>query len=762
MYSSTNPASIVHLPTSYLPIPVPIADRYDNHRDAHTPIIIDNGSTNLRWGFGTSSTPSTGLNTVAKYKERKTNRPLLLFGDAIDSESGARAHARTPWEGDVLLNFDALENALDYAFIQLGIDTPTVDHPILMTERLCSPLHSRALTSELMFELYSVPSLTYCIDGIMSFYQNHLPPPTQPFSANGLVISFNTASTSVIPILRGKGLLNLAKRIPWGPYQSSEYLLKLIQLKYPTFPTRVTTIQTNWMLHNFCGVATDFAAHLRQLKDPLKLRASEVVVQFPFIPPVTEEKTEEEISRIAEKRKEQGRKLQEIAARTREEKLFQKENELQRLLELKATKVRLMNLKENQEEMKTEWLATSHAAGIFDDDLDEKIKKLENDLKRSRKKEGGDGDEAMQEDPSFPLVDVPDADLDEEGLKEKKKQKLLKAGFEARARARREKEREKEEKEREERREEEEREMDLAGWSRKLRQEQEALMAKIKERARRKAALTDRKSAAAQARMKNIASLAADDRVSKAKKRKGDREDMFGADDADWAIYRKINTAAPDSDEEDDLSQLQAIEQKLLAHDPTFTAQQTHASIATQRSALMSAFRPSYNEGDVEGNTRIHLNTERWRVCEAYFSPVMAGVDSAGLGEVIHNLIPSFIESRSGNGPLDHIADRTELIQNVFLTGSAAKLPGLVPRLTTILQSFLPPGSPLNIVCAADPVLDAWRGMAAFSLTEEFTRVGVTKQEYDEYGSERVKLWWGGNWNGDSIPSSGNDRMQID
>ena len=75
------------------------------------------------------------------------------------------------------------------------------------------------------------------------------------------------------------------------------------------------------MLHNFCEVATDFPAHLRQLKDPLKLRASEVVVQFPFIPAVTEEKTEEELSRIAEKRKEQGRKLQEMAAKTREEKV---------------------------------------------------------------------------------------------------------------------------------------------------------------------------------------------------------------------------------------------------------------------------------------------------------------------------------------------------------------------------------------------------------------------------------------------------------
>lgn len=64
--------------------------------------------------------------------------------------------------------------------------------------------------------------------------------------------------------------------------------------------------------------------------------------------------------------------------------------------------------------------------------------------------------------------------LDEEGLKEKKKQKLMKAGYEARIRARKEKEREREEKEREEKREEEERENDLVAWSKRLRSEQEA------------------------------------------------------------------------------------------------------------------------------------------------------------------------------------------------------------------------------------------------------------------------------------------------
>lgn len=58
-------------------------------------------------------------------------------------------------------------------------------------------------------------------------------------------------------------------------------------------------------------------------------------------------------------------------------------------------------------------------------------------------------------------------------MKEKKKQRLLKAGYEARIRARKEKEREREEKAAEERREEEERQADLDGWAKALKDQQE-------------------------------------------------------------------------------------------------------------------------------------------------------------------------------------------------------------------------------------------------------------------------------------------------
>lgn len=57
------------------------------------------------------------------------------------------------------------------------------------------------------------------------------------------------------------------------------------------------------------------------MKDPLNLKSKEIIVQFPFAAPTTEEKTEEELARIAERRREQGKKLQEIAAKARLEKV---------------------------------------------------------------------------------------------------------------------------------------------------------------------------------------------------------------------------------------------------------------------------------------------------------------------------------------------------------------------------------------------------------------------------------------------------------
>ena len=111
MPDSDSTSNIIFLPTVSPPSPSPPSS-YAPFSGTETPLIIDNGSSNLRFGFATSDAPRTTPNVVAKYKERKHGRQLLLFGDAIEAESGARGQAKTPWEGDVLLNFDALVSGL--------------------------------------------------------------------------------------------------------------------------------------------------------------------------------------------------------------------------------------------------------------------------------------------------------------------------------------------------------------------------------------------------------------------------------------------------------------------------------------------------------------------------------------------------------------------------------------------------------------------------------------------------------------------------
>ncbi|KAG8688408.1 Nuclear actin-protein involved in chromatin remodeling [Ceratobasidium sp. 395] len=242
-------------------------------------------------------------------------------------------------------------------------------------------------------------------------------------------------------------------------------------------------------------------------------------------------------------------------------------------------------------------------------------------------------------------------------------------------------------------------------------------------------------------RMKNIASLASEEPTTK-KRKKGGNSDTFGANDEDWAIYRKINVAVESSDEEEDTQQLVLLESKLLQHDPAFTPAHTYAALKQQKSALLNAFRPSYDHSDldpnpstttrtrdVQGEHRLHFNVERWRVPEVWFQPGIAGIDSAGLGEIMASLLP---HTRCGR---------------VFITGGPALTRGMRERVEACVRPLLDPDVPVTAVTAKDPELDAWRGMSQFASTEEFRRVVVTKAEYEEWGGERIRRWWGGNWN---------------
>lgn len=569
--------------------------------------------------------------------------------------------------------------------------------------------------SELVFECYGAPSLAYGIDSLFSFKHNQ--------GSTGLVVSSSYTSTHVIPVVNSKALLSQATRLNWGSYQSSEYLLKLIKLKYPTFNGKLNASQAEHMLRDFGYVSTDYDHELAHYLDWTGLEDRDIVVQYPYTEEVVVQKSEEELARIAERKKESGRRLQEQAAKMRLEKLIQKEQQLDNYKKLQA---RLQDAnKKDTKRLLDEYDLKDEAA------LERIIRDLDKAVRKARTKDvGGGDDDEEQAPPVFDLVDIPDDELEESDIKAKKLQKLAKANYEARQRAKAEKEAEKARIAEEKRLDDERRENDRDGWLADRREALATTLQKMKEKERLKADMGNRKSLASQIRMKSIANLASDTPAKK--RRRGGDDDDFGANDDDWGVYRDIADQS-DEEEEDLMGRLTELEGELLRFDDDFVYEDTFAAKSDWSKSLLHAFergpRPFDAASAAEAN-QIHLNVERIRVPEVVFQPAIAGLDQAGLVQIAGDIV---------NQRMSGHAARAQMLQDVFCTGGNTMFTGFSQRLEDGLRALIDAGAPLRVRAAADPLADAWRGAAEWVGTEAWKAARVSRAEYEERGADYIK-----------------------
>ncbi|KAL2868959.1 actin-related protein ARP5 [Aspergillus lucknowensis] len=702
--------------------PQPEGYEQSKSRPDTSAIVIDNGSHLVKAGWSFDKNPRFVLPPVmSRYRDRKLNKACQFVGYDAYVDATTRGQLRYAFDPgtSVVGNWDVMEGVLDYLFIKLGIDGASggVDRPIVMTEPIANLNYPRKMMNEILFECYSAPSVAYGIDSLFSYRYNR--------GTDGLIVSSSHTSTHVIPVLNSKALLSSCSRLNWGGMNSSEYLLKLMRLKYPTFPGKMTDNQMEDLVHNHCYISKDYDRELSGYLDWTGLEDRDHVIQYPFTEHIVPEKTEEELARIAERKKESGRRLQEQAAKMRLEKLMKKEQELEYYKDLQRGL---------QSETKKEKTRILDAEDLKDEaQLDRLIRDLERSIKRSRNKDlGNEEAEEAPEEMSFPLLDVPDGELDEAGLKEKRHQRLMKSNVEARQRAKEEKEREQARREEEERLDREKRENNFEGWIAERRTQRQNLLQRIKERDRMKADLGNRKSLASQIRMKTLANLAAD---GPKKRRRGGDDDDFGANDEDWGVYRTVATGEQsDDEEEEDLGgMLDNVEKELLEYDPEFTENHTLAAQSDWTKSLIHVFLrgpwPFDPESQREAH-QIHLNVERIRVPEVVFKPSIAGIDQAGLVEIAADIV---------NQRFSSAEEQSRLLRDVFLTGGNSLFRNFDERFRNEFQAFLPIDAQLGVRRASDPVLDAWKGAAQWASGSDLAKASISREEYLEKGSEYLK-----------------------
>lgn len=471
-------------------------------KEESIPLIIDNGSYSCRVGWATDKEPLLIFkNLIAKpRKERGKKDGELQVGNDIANIEAVRFQLKTQFDRNVVTHFEAQEQIFDYTFTHLGIDTEgSVNHPIILTEAFLNPNYSRNLMAELLFECYNIPSITYGVDCLFSYHHNNCP-------SDGLIVSIGYHTTHIIPILDGKVYAVNSRRINVGGYHLTSYMHRLLQLKYPVHVNAITPSRAEELIHDHCLIALDYQEEIAKWSDPDYYDMNILRVQLPYVAPASTPGLT--VEQQKERKRELARRLMEINARKREERLAEDEEQLNQLLAVQ-------DLLEEGETDEFEEALKSYSLSN-EAELMKMINNLQAKVERTRQK-------------------IVAANSQEENMVIEEKPKI-KTSLQPKD------------------------QQDFDEWITGVRKKRQDILDKRMAKRQRRQDMAKRRTAAAQERMRIISQLA----------RKEKRDDDFGMRDEDWDVYKVINREGGDSDSELEQEKLIELEEVLRHHDPEF------------------------------------------------------------------------------------------------------------------------------------------------------------------------------------------------
>ncbi|XP_058786598.1 actin-related protein 5-like isoform X1 [Vicia villosa] len=700
-----------------------------NRFSSSTPIVIDNGASYFRIGWAGEAEPRVVFrNIVQRPRHKATGETVTIVGDhdpaLLKYFDCTRSGPRSAFDSDVVFQFEIMEYILDFAFDRMGATGSEINHPILITECVCNPVQSRSKMAELLFETYGVPSIAFGVDASFSYKYNQQ---RRVCDKDGLAMCPGFATTHVIPFVDGEPIYKGSCRTNIGGFHVTDYLKQLLSLKYPYHLARFTWEKVEDLKMEHCYVAPDYVSEARLFQKGAKEAEEKTKMwQLPWVPPPVEEPpSEEEIARKAAIKEKQGQRLREMAEAKRSSKINELENELRGLEFL------LNQLGHVQESDVPSFLAET--GYVSRQEVESARNKNMQSLRKAKGEQKSEQDEFEKTDPNekYTLINVPDDMLTADQLLEKRKQLSIKSMSDGRQRLKLKRQEEELERGRKQQLEEERRLANPELYVEQLRASYNDLSEKLNQRKRLKTnggsstngnglagsvGRGERLNAAQRERMRLLTTAAFD---------RGKGEDTFGAKDEDWQLYKLMSKDNDDDDEEpdEDSVELARISSRLQELDPTFAPK---VETSSSQPAEVPRVRPLTKE-----DFQIVFGIERFRCPEILFSPNWIGVDQVGLDEM------AGVSMRRLSCKDERLEER--MTNSILVTGGSSLFPGIVERLEAGIRMIRPCGSPIKIIRALDPVMDAWRGASAYASTPGFRTQTFTRKDYYEKGEDWLR-----------------------
>ncbi|VDL59285.1 unnamed protein product [Hymenolepis diminuta] len=224
-------------------------------------ILIDNGSYECRAGFSSSEEPVMRFRNIVTKSRSRTKESFV--GAPPSELDYTQYNVKSAFESNVVTQIDVQESVFDHIFSNLNITSSEINYPIIMSEPLFCPQQSRALISELLFETYSAKKLTYFVDGLASYYSNFGPDP----KVDTVMVSLGYHTTHLIPISNGEYIPSACRRVSVGGSCVSWYLQKLLSLKYPCHADKLNIAVAEDLAHQFGKVCENYREEMQRWKD---------------------------------------------------------------------------------------------------------------------------------------------------------------------------------------------------------------------------------------------------------------------------------------------------------------------------------------------------------------------------------------------------------------------------------------------------------------------------------------------------------------
>lgn len=436
-----------------------------------------------------------------RYKKENSDTSqisLIQVGNEIANIEAVRFQLKSQFDKNIVTHFEAQEQLFDYSFSHLGIDTEKIAHPIVLTEAFLNPNSSRQYMTELLFECYNVPGLSYGVDALYGRYFS------DPQQENALIVSLGYHTCHVIPVLNHNAIYDNVRRLNTGGHHIITFLHKILQLKYPAHSTSITLSRIEELLHSICEVALDYKEELNRWLDTDYYENHIKKIQLPYTCNVQSTLT---LEQQKERKKELARRLTEINARKREERLAEDEDKLSQLIHLQQ----------------------KYESGIDDDELENILEEFQlksiQDLQKNitNLTMRIEKTKSKMKSAKFP------EESEEPPAKQSKSSKMV---FEN--------------------------EKDLNEYLQNIKKTRQDILNRKLLRKQRKQDMAKRRTAAGQERMRIISQLA--------RKEKGN--DDFGLRDEDWDIYKTISKDGGDSDSDAENEKVLELEEIIREYEP--------------------------------------------------------------------------------------------------------------------------------------------------------------------------------------------------